>query len=138
MGSDRPDHLVGVPVSTTSVSEVPQGQRAVAQGSNAKVRVNGDVWGTVIAQGSNATVFIGGYIHAGAQVTAQGSNAKVKYHGKDPGAQVIVQGSNAEEIDMGRGRVIAHPPNQERWIDTALGKKLQIQKSDRLREQWGT
>lgn len=125
-------------MSTTSVTDVPKGQRAIAQGSNATVKVSGDVYGTVIAQGSDATVIITGYIHDGAKVIAQGSNAKAKYHGKAPGAQVIVQGSNAEEVDLGSGRITAHPPNQKRWVEAALGKKLQIQKSQRPREQWGT
>lgn len=121
---------------------LPEGERVFIQGSNGVVKIRGDVGGTIIVQGSNGMVKIGGVIRSTARVTVQGSNPLLKHHGREPGATIVIQGSNAEEIDRSNRRVTAHPPNQERWVDTALGKKIHdtvtIQKSTRPRELWGT
>jgi len=121
---------------------LPQGERVFIQGSNGTVKIRGDVGGTIIVQGSSAMVKIGGVIRSTARVTVQGSNPVLKHHGRDPGATVVLQGSNAEEIDRSSKRVTAHPPDQERWVDAALGPKVHdevtIQKSGRPRELWGT
>jgi hypothetical protein len=118
---------------------LPQGERVFIQGSNGFVKIKGDVGGTIIVQGSNGMVKIGGVIRSTARVTVQGSNPVLKHHGREPGAIVVMQGSNAEETDRSSRRVTAHPPNQEEWVSTALGKKtLQVQKSNRPRELWGT
>lgn len=118
---------------------LPAGERVMIQGSNGFVKIKGDVGGTIIVRGSNGMVKIGGIIRQGARVTVQGSNPVLKHHGMESGATVVVQGSNAEEIDLSKRRVTAHPPNQEKWVDAALGKKeVTIQKSARPRGLWGT
>lgn len=131
---------------------LPAGERVMIQGSNGFVKIKGDVGGTIIVQGSNGMVKIGGIIRQGARVTIQGSNPLLKHHGMESGATVVVQGSNAKEIGP------KDPPDRSglefgtSWgsMKKDLGGRnatsqyyvssrvLQVQKSHRPREQWGT
>lgn len=133
---------------TQRLDRVLKGERVQIQGSNGIVKVAGDVEGYVSVQGSNPKVVIGGRIRYGATVILQGSNPTLKHHGKDRGANVVVQGSNAKEVDEDGIGVKEAEALRDQYPDipvifeTKNGKRdatvLQIQKSPRPRELWGT
>lgn len=151
---------------TQRLDRVLKGDRVIVQGSNGTVKVTGDVQGYISVQGSNPEVKIGGRICKGATVILQGANATLTHHGRDSGTSVTLQGSNAEERDLGGydepkaapkhntgdygfGSFFGSPRSlgdfavDSHWDYTTPEAKpdrreLQVQKSGRPRELWGT
>lgn len=147
------------------VSSVAENEVVVAQGGSASIIVRGDVGegARLTAQGGSARIEVGGYIHAHASLVVQGGSSKIIHHGKHGTARCVAQGGDSKVIDKSPGGPKAAPDrpglnfgsfsgSPRSLGDFAVGSRqdygttepkpdrhtLQVQKSGRPRELWGT
>jgi hypothetical protein len=149
------------------ISSVAENEVVVAQGGSASIIVRGDVGegARLTAQGGSARIEVGGYIHAHASLVVQGGSSKIIHHGKHGTARCVAQGGDSKVIDKSPGGPKAAPKRNtgdygfgsffgspRSLGDFAVGSRqdygtlepkpdrhtLQVQKSGRPRELWGT